>query len=107
MTDTHARVWPLGLYALVRCALTGPVVALRTPLAHTSSPALNAVAAALAAALVGAYVALTVLLIVAVLRARGPARTATTSPPRDRGSARSCGTIVAPTGFTTSDHPWR
>ncbi len=79
MTDTHARarVWPLGLYALVRCALTGPVVALRTPLAHTSSPALNAAAAAL----VGAYVALTVLLLVAVLRARGPVWTATASPP--------------------------
>jgi len=70
MTDTHARarVWPLGLYALVRCALTGPVVALRTPLAPASSPALNAVAAAL----VGAYVALTVLPIVAVLRVTRP-----------------------------------
>ncbi len=66
--QARARVWPLGLYALVRCALTGPVVALLTPLAHASSPALNVVAAAL----VGAYVALAVLLIVAVLRVVRP-----------------------------------
>ncbi len=74
MNDTHtrARVWTLCLSALVLCALTGPVAALLTPLAHASAPALNIVAALLAAALVGAYVALATLLIVAVLRVVRP-----------------------------------
>jgi len=74
MTDTQARarVWTLCLAALVLAALTGPLVALLTPLAHAPSPALHAVAAILAAALVGAYVALAVLLIVAVLRVVRP-----------------------------------
>ncbi len=69
MTDTQARarVWTLCLATLVLAALTGPV-ALLTPLAHASSPALRVVAALLAVALVGAYVALAVLLIAAVLR---------------------------------------
>ncbi len=71
-TQTRAHVWALCLYALVLCALTGPVAALLTPLAHASSPALNVVAATLAAALVGAYVALAVLLIVTVLRVVRP-----------------------------------
>ena len=63
MTDAQARarVWTLCLYALILCALTGPVAALLTPLAHASAPALHVVAALLAAALVGAYVALAVL----------------------------------------------
>ncbi len=74
MTDTQARarVWTLCLAALVLAALTGPVAALLTPLAHDPAPALHAVAAVLAAALVGAYVALAVLLIVAVLRVVRP-----------------------------------
>ena len=74
MTDTQARarVWTLCFYALVLCALTGPVAALLTPLAHASSTALNIVAAVLAAALVGAYVALAALLITAVLRVVRP-----------------------------------
>jgi len=74
MTDTHvrARVWTLCLYALILCALTGPLAALLTPLAHDSSPALTILAALLAAALVGAYVALAGLLIVAVLRVVRP-----------------------------------
>ncbi len=74
MTDPHARarVWTLCLYALVLCALTGPVAALLTPLVHASAPALTVMAAVLAAALVGAYVALAVLLIVAVLRVVRP-----------------------------------
>ncbi len=74
MTDTQARarVWTLCLAALVRAALTGPVVALLAPLAHASSPTLNVVAAVLSAALVGAYVALAVLLIVVVLRVVRP-----------------------------------
>jgi hypothetical protein len=69
MTDAQARarVWTLCLYALILCALTGPVAALLTPLAHTSAPALPVVAAILAAALVGTYVALAVLLARAVL----------------------------------------
>jgi len=67
-TQARARVWTLCLAALVLAALTGPLAALVTPLAHDSSLALNVVAAALAAALAGAYVALAVLLIVAVLR---------------------------------------
>jgi hypothetical protein len=56
MTDAQARahVWTLCLYALILCALTGPVAALLTPLAHASAPALPVVAALLAAALVGA-----------------------------------------------------
>ncbi len=53
-------------------ALTGPLVALLTPLAHASSTALTMVAAVLAAALVGGYVALAVLLIVAVRRVMRP-----------------------------------
>jgi len=74
MTDTHARarVWTLCCYALVLAALTGPLVALLTPLAHASSTALTVVAAVLAAALVGAYVALAVLLARAVLRVVRP-----------------------------------
>ncbi len=74
MTDPQARgrVWTLCLAALVLAALTGPLVALLTPLAHASSPALTFVAVVLAAALVGAYVALAALLIVAVLRVVRP-----------------------------------
>jgi len=74
MTDTQARarVWTLCLAALVLAALTGPLVALLTPLAHASSPALTIVAAVLAAALVGAYVALAALLIGTVLRVVRP-----------------------------------
>ncbi len=77
MNDTHdaparARVWTLCLAALALAALTGPLVALLTPLAHASSTALTVVAAVLAAALVGAYVALAVLLARAVLRVVRP-----------------------------------
>ncbi len=74
MTDAQARarVWTLCFYALVLAALTGPLVALLTPLAHASSTALPILAAILAAALVGAYVALAVLLLVAVLRVVHP-----------------------------------
>jgi len=74
MNDTHARarVWTLCLAALVLAALTGPLVALLTPLAHASSPALTIVAAVLAAALVGAYMVLAILLLVAVLRVVRP-----------------------------------
>ncbi len=70
MTDAQARarVWTRCLAALVLAALTGPLVALLTPLAHASSPALTV----LAAALVGAYVALAVLLARAVLRVVRP-----------------------------------
>jgi len=70
MTTPRARtrVWTLCLAALVFCALTGPVVALLTPLAHASSPALPILAAILAAT----YVARAVLLIVAVLRVVRP-----------------------------------
>ncbi len=70
MTDAQARahVWTLCLYALVLCALTGPIAGLLTPLAHASAPALHVVAAAL----VGAYVAVAVLLIFAVLRVVRP-----------------------------------
>jgi len=77
MTDTQARarVWTRCLAALVLGALTGPLVALLTPLAHASAPTLNVVAAVLSAALVGAYVALAVLLIVAVLRVVRPRST--------------------------------
>jgi len=73
MTDAQARarLWMLCLAALVLTALTGPLVALLTPLAHASSIALT-VAAVLALALVGAYVALVVLLVVAVLRVVRP-----------------------------------
>jgi len=74
MTDTQARarVWTRCLAALVLAALTGPLVTLLTPLAHTSAPALTVVAAILAAALVGGYVALAALLLVAVLRVVRP-----------------------------------
>jgi len=74
MTDAQARarVWTLCLAALVLAALTGPLVALLTPLAHASSTALTVVAAVLAAALVGAYAALAALLTVAVLRVVRP-----------------------------------
>ena len=74
MTDTQARarVWTLCLAALVLAALTSPIAALLTPLAHASATALHVVAALLAAALVGAYVALAVLLITAVLRVVRP-----------------------------------
>jgi len=73
MNNTHdaqarARVWTLCFYALVLAALTGPLVALLTPLAHASSTALTVVAAVL----VGAYVALAVLLARAVLRVVRP-----------------------------------
>jgi len=71
-TQARARVWTLCLAALVLAALTGPLVALLTPLAHASSPALTIVAAVLAAALVGAYVVLAILLLVAVLRVVRP-----------------------------------
>ncbi len=70
--QARARVRTLCLAALVLAALTGPLVALLTPLAHASSPALHVVAAVLAAALVGGYVALAVLLLVAVLRVVRP-----------------------------------
>jgi len=55
MNGTHARarIWTLCLYALVLAALTGPLAALLTPLAHASAPALTILATALAAALVG------------------------------------------------------
>jgi len=74
MTDpqARARVWTRCLAALVLAALTGPLVTLLTPLAHTSSTALHVVAAVLAAALVGGYVALAVLLITAVLHVVRP-----------------------------------
>jgi len=74
MTDVQSRahVWTLCLAALVLCALTGPVAALLTPLAHASSTALHVVAAVLAVLLIGAYVALAVLLIAAVLRVVRP-----------------------------------
>jgi hypothetical protein len=74
MTDAQARarVWMLGLAALVLAALTGPVVGLLTPLAQAPAPALTILAAVLAAALVGAYVALAVLLIGAVLHVVRP-----------------------------------
>jgi len=74
MTDIHARarVWTLCLAALVRAALTGPLAALITPLAHASSTALLVVAAVFALALAGAYVALAALLIAAVLRVVRP-----------------------------------
>ncbi len=50
MTDTHTRahVWTLGLSALVRAALIGPLVDLLIPLAHASAPALTVMAAVLA-----------------------------------------------------------
>ncbi len=77
MTDTHAcaRVWTFCLYALILCALTGPVTGLLTPLAHASTPALTVMAAVLALARVGAYVALAVLLTRAVLRVVRPCST--------------------------------
>ncbi len=77
MTDpqARARVWTRCLAALVLAALTGPLVALLTPLTHASAPALTVVAAVLAVALVGAYVALAALLIVAVLRVVRPRST--------------------------------
>lgn len=70
--QARARVWTLCFAALVLCALTGPLVALFTPLAQAAAPALHVVAAVLAAALVGAYVALAVLLAHAVLRVVRP-----------------------------------
>ena len=66
------REWTLRLCDLVHAALTGPLAALLTPLAHASSLVLNVVAAILAAALIGAYVALAVLLILAVLHVVRP-----------------------------------
>ncbi len=77
MTDAQARarVWMLCLYALILCALTGPIAAVLAPLVHDSSTALHVVAAVFAAALVGASVALAVLLIVAVLRVARPRST--------------------------------
>jgi len=62
----------LRLYALVLAALTGPLAALLTPLAHASSTPLNVGAALLAAVLVGAYVARAGLLLVAVPRVVRP-----------------------------------
>ncbi len=78
MTDTQARarVWTLCLYALVLSALTGPLVALLTPLARASTPALTP----LAAPLVGAYVALAVLLISPSCASSGPTRPADGRP---------------------------
>jgi len=73
--QARARIWTLCLAALVLAAFTGPLVALLTPLAHASTPALNVMAAVLALALVGAYVALAVLLAAAVLRAVQPRST--------------------------------
>jgi len=72
MTDAQARarVWTLCLAALVRAALTSPLVGLLTPPAQASSLALTLAAAVLA--LLGAYVALVVLLIVAILRVVRP-----------------------------------
>ena len=77
MTDAQARarVWMLCLVALALAALTGPLVALLTPRAHASAPALNVAAAVLAVVLVGASVALAVLFILAVLRAVRPRAT--------------------------------
>jgi len=77
MTDAQARahVWTLCLTALVLAALTGPVTALLTPLAHASAPALHVVTTVLAAALVGAYVALAALFIAAVRRVVRPRST--------------------------------
>jgi len=51
MTDTRVRVrvWTLCLAALVRAALTGPVVSLVAPLARAFTPVLHVVAAVLAA----------------------------------------------------------
>jgi hypothetical protein len=74
MTDAQARahVWTLCLAALVLAALTGPVAAQLTPLAHASSTALPILAAILAVALVGGYVARAVLLARAVLRVVRP-----------------------------------
>jgi len=78
MTDAQARarVWTLCLAALALAALTGSLVVVLTPLAQTSSTALNVLAAVLAAvlalALVGASVALAALLIVAVPRVVRP-----------------------------------
>ncbi len=60
------------VYALLLCALTGPLVALLTPLAHASALALTVMATVLALVLVGAYVALAALLTVAVLRVVRP-----------------------------------
>jgi len=71
-TQARARVWTLCLAALVLCALTGPVAALLTPLAHASSTALTILAAILAVLLIVAYVTLAVLLIAAVLRVVRP-----------------------------------
>ena len=70
VTDAQARtrVWTRCLAAHVLAALTGPLVALLTPLAHASSTALTV----LAAALVDAYVALAALLTVADLRVVRP-----------------------------------
>jgi len=98
MTDAQARarVWTLCLAALLLAALTGPVAALLTPLAHASAPALTILAAALAAALIGAYVALAVLLIVAVLRVVCPPRTATASPPGSALASSDVALLVRP-----------
>ncbi len=49
-TQARARVWTLCLAALVLAALTGPVAALLTPLAHDPAPILHVVAAVLVAA---------------------------------------------------------
>jgi len=57
-----------ALAALVLCVLTGPLVALLTPLARASTPALTVVTAAL----VSGYVARAVLLARAVLRVVRP-----------------------------------
>ncbi len=86
MTDNQARarIWTLCLYALVLCVLTGPLVALLTPLARASTPALTL----LAAPLVGAYVALAVLLISPSCASSGPTRPADGSPWGTEGTRR-------------------
>jgi len=77
MTDAQARarVWTLCLAALVLAALTGPIVTLLAPLAHTSAPALHVVAAILAAALVARTWPSP------SCASCGPVQTATASPP--------------------------
>jgi len=78
--QARARVWTLCLAALVLAALTGPLVALLTPLARASTPALTLLAAPLVGALVGAYVALAVLLILPSCASSGPTRPADGRP---------------------------
>jgi len=96
MTDVQARahVWTLCLTALVRAALTGPLVALLAPLAHDPAPARHVVAAVLAAALIDGYVALAV---PDLARGRGLSRT-----PDDAGWVAEWDRVyVQPTGRFT------